>query len=58
MVRLAILFLIVALIAAFLGFGGVAQLSWEGAKVVCILFLALAVLAILGAAYKKEPFRR
>jgi len=32
MLRLAIAFLVIALIAAFLGFGVVADYSWAGAK--------------------------
>lgn len=58
MVRLAIVFLILAMIAAFLGFGGVAQLSWEGAKLACFALVALALLAFLGGAYRKESFWR
>ena len=48
MLRLAIVFLVIALIAAFLGFGGVAALSWEGAKILFVVFLILAVLSLLG----------
>ena len=48
MLRLAILFLVVALIAAFLGFGGVASFSWEGARILFFVFLVLAVLSFLG----------
>ena len=48
MLRLAVLFLVIALVAAFLGFGGVAALSWEGAKILFVIFLVLAVLAALG----------
>ncbi len=51
MLRLAVVFLVVALIAAFLGFGGVAALSWEGAKIVFVIFLILAVLSFLGAGF-------
>lgn len=48
MLRLAVVFLVIALIAAFLGFGGVAALSWEGAKILFFIFLVLAVLTFLG----------
>lgn len=59
MLRLAIVFLVVALIAAFLGFGGVASLSWEGAKILFIIFLVLAVLSFLGGSnYGRRVFRR
>jgi uncharacterized membrane protein YtjA (UPF0391 family) len=48
MLRLAVIFLVVALIAAFFGFGGVASYSWEGAKILFVVFLVLAVLSFLG----------
>jgi uncharacterized membrane protein YtjA (UPF0391 family) len=56
MLRLAVLFLVIALIAAFLGFGGVAALSWEGAKILFIIFLVLAVLSFLGHGYRRGHF--
>ncbi len=52
MLRLAIVFLVIALIAAFLGFGGVAALSWEGAKIIFFIFLVLAVLSFLGHGFR------
>jgi uncharacterized membrane protein YtjA (UPF0391 family) len=51
MLRLAVLFLVIALIAAFLGFGGVASLSWAGAKILFLIFLVLAVLSYFGGTY-------
>ena len=54
MLRLAIVFFVVALIAAFLGFGGVASLSWEGAKILFFVFLVLAVLSYLGGNYYRR----
>jgi len=45
MLRLAIVFLVVALIAAFLGYGGVEGLAFEGAKILFFIFLILAVLS-------------
>jgi uncharacterized membrane protein YtjA (UPF0391 family) len=51
MLRLAIVFLVIALVAAFLGFGGVASLSWAGAKILFVIFLVLAVLSFLGDRY-------
>lgn len=56
MLRLAIVFLVVALIAAFLGFGGVASLSWAGAKILFFIFLVLAVLSFLGYGYGRRRF--
>jgi len=54
MLRLAIVFLVIALIAAFLGFGGVAALSWEGAKILFVIFLVLAVLSYLGHGVRRR----
>jgi uncharacterized membrane protein YtjA (UPF0391 family) len=54
MLRLAIVFLVIALIAAFLGFGGVAALSWEGAKIIFVIFLVLAVLSFLGHGFRSR----
>ena len=48
MLRFAIVFLVIALIAAFLGYGGVASLSFDGAKILFVIFLVLAVLAFAG----------
>jgi uncharacterized membrane protein YtjA (UPF0391 family) len=48
MLRLAIVFLVIALLAAFFGFGGVADYSWAGAKILFFIFLVLAVLSYLG----------
>lgn len=56
MLRLAIVFFVVALIAAFLGFGGVASYSWEGAKILFVIFLVLAVLSFLGHGYRRGSY--
>ena len=48
MLRLAIIFLVVALVAALFGFGLVADYSWAGAKILFFVFLVLAVLSYLG----------
>jgi uncharacterized membrane protein YtjA (UPF0391 family) len=47
MLRLAIVFLVIALIAAFFGFGMVSGLAWEGAKIFFFIFIVLAVLALI-----------
>jgi uncharacterized membrane protein YtjA (UPF0391 family) len=56
MLRLAVTFLVIALIAAFFGFAGVAALSWEGAKILFVVFLILAVLSFLGHGFRRRPF--
>ena len=56
MLRFAIAFLVIALIARFFGFAGVANLSWEGAKILFVVFLILAVLSFLGHGFRRRPF--
>ncbi len=56
MLRLAIVLVIIALIAAFFGFGVVASYSWEGGKIVFVVFLILAVLAFLGHVFRRRSF--
>lgn len=57
MLRLAVLFLVIALVAAFLGFGLVADLSFEAARLVFMVFLVLAVLFALGGLFRGSPPR-
>jgi uncharacterized membrane protein YtjA (UPF0391 family) len=54
MLRLAIVFLVIALVAAFLGYGGVANYSYEGAKVVFFIFLVLALLSFAGGWHRRR----
>jgi len=54
MLRLAVVFLVVSLIAAFLGFGGVANLSWEGARILFFVFLVLAVLSFVAHGFGRR----
>jgi uncharacterized membrane protein YtjA (UPF0391 family) len=55
----ALTFLIVALIAAVLGFGGIASASAGIAQVIFVIFLALFVIAMLVRAFKgRPPMRR
>jgi uncharacterized membrane protein YtjA (UPF0391 family) len=56
MLRLAITFLVIALISAFLGFGGVASLSWAGARILFFIFLVLAVLSFVGHGFGRRGF--
>jgi uncharacterized membrane protein YtjA (UPF0391 family) len=48
MLRLAIVFLVLALIAGLFGFGLVANLSYDIARVLFFLFLVLFVVALIG----------
>jgi uncharacterized membrane protein YtjA (UPF0391 family) len=47
MLRLAMVFLVLAILVAGLGFYGVAGIAWEGARIFAGVFLALAVLSFL-----------
>lgn len=54
MLRLAIVFLVIALIAAFFGFAGVEHYSWAGAKILFFVFIVLAVLSFLGHGFTRR----
>ncbi len=56
MLRLAIVFLVIAMIAGVLGFGTIEHYSWEGAKIVFFVFLILAVLSFVGHGYRSRSF--
>ena len=47
MLRLAIVFLVIALLAALSGFGLVSVIAWDGAKIFFFIFLVLAVLSLI-----------
>lgn len=47
LIELAILFLILAVVAGFLGARGVAGLSWDIAKWLVIIFVVLAIVSFL-----------
>jgi uncharacterized membrane protein YtjA (UPF0391 family) len=47
MVEMAILFLVVGVVAALLGFTGVAGASFAAAKIVAVIFLVLFLIAVL-----------
>jgi uncharacterized membrane protein YtjA (UPF0391 family) len=55
MLRLAIVFLVVALIAFLFGFGIIASAFGEVAKILFFVFVVLAVLSFLGGAFRKTP---
>jgi len=51
MFRLALLFMVIALVAAMFGFGGVADIQYAAAQVIFYLFMILAVIAGLTQAF-------
>jgi uncharacterized membrane protein YtjA (UPF0391 family) len=53
MLRMAVVFLIIALIAAFMGFGLVADFSYTAAKILFFVFLVLAILSLIGGAVRR-----
>jgi uncharacterized membrane protein YtjA (UPF0391 family) len=55
-IRLAIVLLVIGLIAAFFGFAGVANYSWEGAKIFFVIFLILAVLSFTAHGYRRRSY--
>lgn len=54
MLRLAIGFLVIALIASFLGFGANVDYVWAGATVLLVVLLVLTTLTLLGGAFKRR----
>lgn len=56
MFRVAVLFLVIALIAGLLGYGLVADYSWEMGKIVFFVFLVLAMLSFLGGAFRRRSY--
>ena len=57
MLRLAIACLVIALIAALLGFGGIAGSFVGVAKILFVVFLVLAVLSFFGGGFRRESYR-
>ena len=47
MLRWAVIFLVVALIAALFGFGGIAGVSMDAAKILFFVFLVLFVVSLI-----------
>lgn len=52
MLRYAIAFLVIALVAAIFGFGGVAGISMDAARILFFVFIVLAVLTFLGGRFR------
>jgi uncharacterized membrane protein YtjA (UPF0391 family) len=55
MLRIAILFLVLALVAALFGFNLFAGMAFSAAKIVFFVFLVLALLAFLGGMVRTPP---
>ena len=49
----AVIFLVVALAAAAIGFGGVAGVAMEGARVLFWVFIILAVITLVGGSARR-----
>jgi uncharacterized membrane protein YtjA (UPF0391 family) len=49
----AVIFLIVALVAAFLGFGGVVGVATEGARILFWVAIILVVLSFIGGMIRR-----
>lgn len=56
MLRLAILFLVIALLAAVFGFGFVSSTFMDGAKLLFFVFIILAVLSFIFHGYRRRSF--
>jgi len=52
-----LLFLVIALVAGFFGFIGVAQMSFDAARILFFVFIVLAVLFFVGNFLKGSPPR-
>jgi uncharacterized membrane protein YtjA (UPF0391 family) len=55
MLRLAIVFLVIALIAALFGFGLVGAIAWDAAKILFFIFLVLAVISLIAGGIRGSP---
>ena len=55
MLRLAILFLVIALVASALGFFGLEGTAMTAAKICALVFIVLALLSFLGGSFRTPP---
>jgi uncharacterized membrane protein YtjA (UPF0391 family) len=53
MIRWVITFLVIALIAAVLGFGGIAEGAADIAKIIFYIFIILFVISLLGKLFRR-----
>ncbi len=54
MLRLAVVFFFIALLAALSGFGVVSAIAWDGARIFFFIFLVLAILSLF-MGYRSRP---
>jgi uncharacterized membrane protein YtjA (UPF0391 family) len=55
MLRAALAFLVIALIAAIFGFGGIYAAATDIAKILFFVFIVLAILSFLGGSFRSPP---
>jgi len=55
MLRWAIVFLVIALVAALFGFGLVAGVAYDAAKILFFVFLVLALVSFISGAISRPP---
>jgi len=55
MLRMALVFLVIALIAALFGFGLLADFTFDAAKIMFFVFLVLAVVSFIADAFRGRP---
>jgi len=55
MLRAALAFLVIALIAAVFGFGAIYDAATGIAKILFFVFIVLAVLSFLGGSFRRPP---
>ena len=55
MLSWALVFFVIAIIAALLGFGGIAGTAAGIAKIICFIFLALWVISLIAGALRGKP---
>jgi uncharacterized membrane protein YtjA (UPF0391 family) len=55
MLRAALAFLVIALIAAIFGFGGIYAAATDIAKILFFVFIVLAVLSFLSGSFRQPP---
>lgn len=55
MLRMAILFLVIALIAGIFNFTGVSGVALDAARILFFVFIVLAILSFLGGMFRTPP---